>query len=321
MYSIGLDVSKSTINCFVPNGEIDLVIANNEKSLNQFLSKLKKIYKKDIKQIVFIFEPTGSYSTLLKRFCTKKSIKAFIVNPKQSHNFAKAVAQRNKSDEIDAQVLSKMIVIASENDIRVPIYDKNIEDIKDYMSYYKFIVKQLVQARNVLEAMNHNQSNKHIIKSLEKKIDAFQKESLEIIMKIKKIISQDQFLYQSFNNIKTIKGVGDISAIVLLHLFIKYPSANQRQIISLSGLEPTTKSSGSSVRIKPKISKAGSKLYRGTLFMSALTAIRFNPKITEFYNRLKDNGKQSTLAQVAVMRKLIIISHSLYKNNQKYICN
>lgn len=60
MYSIGLDVSKSTINCFVPSGEIDLLIDNNEKSLNQFLSKLKKIYKKDIDKIVFIFEPTGS---------------------------------------------------------------------------------------------------------------------------------------------------------------------------------------------------------------------------------------------------------------------
>lgn len=124
---------------------------------------------------------------------------------------------------------------------------------------------------------------------------------------------------QSFANIKTIKGVGDITAIVLLHLFLKYPAENQRQIISLTGLEPTTKSSGSFVRTKPRISKTGSKLYRGTLFMSALSAIRFNTRITEFYNRLKDNGKQSTIAQVAVMRKLIIIAHSMYKNNQKYI--
>ncbi len=53
--------------------------------------------------------------------------------------------------------------------------------------------------------------------------------------------------------------------------------------------------------------------------MSALSIIRFNPKIKEFYNRLKENGKQSTLAQVVVMRKLIIIAHSLYKNNQEYI--
>ncbi len=60
MYSIGLDVSKSTINCFVPNGEIDLVIDNNQKSLNQFYSQLKKIYKSSINEVVFIFEPTGS---------------------------------------------------------------------------------------------------------------------------------------------------------------------------------------------------------------------------------------------------------------------
>ena len=52
-----------------------------------------------------------------------------------------------------------MIVIASENDMRVPVYNENVEDIKDYMSYYKFVVKQLVQAKNVLEAMNHNQSS------------------------------------------------------------------------------------------------------------------------------------------------------------------
>ena len=40
MYSIGLDVSKSTINCYIPNGEIDLAIDNNEKSLNQFYGYL-----------------------------------------------------------------------------------------------------------------------------------------------------------------------------------------------------------------------------------------------------------------------------------------
>ena len=51
MYSIGLDVSKSTINCYIPNEEIDLAIDNNEKSLNQFYLKLKKIYKKDIDKL------------------------------------------------------------------------------------------------------------------------------------------------------------------------------------------------------------------------------------------------------------------------------
>ena len=49
-----------------------------------------------------------------------------------------------------------------------------------------------------------------------------------------------------------------------------------------------------------------------------LLAIRTNPYMQAFYDRLKDNGKHSTLAQIAVMRKMILIAHSLYKNNQKF---
>lgn len=58
-------------------------------------------------------------------------------------------------------------------------------------------------------------------------------------------------------------------------------------------MEPTTKSSG--------------------------TSARPNPKITEFYNRIKGNGKQSTVSQVAVMRRIVIIAHSIYKNNQNIL--
>ena len=52
--------------------------------------------------------------------------------------------------------------------------------------------------------------------------------------------------------------------------------------------------------------------------MEVLTAIRFNKDREAFYNRLKDNGKHTTQAQISVMRKMILIAHSLYKSNQKY---
>ncbi len=49
-----------------------------------------------------------------------------------------------------------------------------------------------------------------------------------------------------------------------------------------------------------------------------MVAINYNEQTKEFYNRLKDNGKHSTVAQIAVMRKLIVIAHALYKNNCIY---
>ena len=44
-----------------------------------------------------------------------------------------------------------MISIATNSDIKVPVYDENIENIKDYMSYYKFFVKEIVQEKNFLK--------------------------------------------------------------------------------------------------------------------------------------------------------------------------
>ena len=104
----------------------------------------------------------------------------------------------------------------------------------------------------------------------------------------------------------------------MLHLFLKYPDANKKQIISLVGLDPTRFDSGSSIHKKSKISKAGAKIYRGVLFMGTMTATRCNPEMKIFYDRLKENGKHTTQAQIAVMRKMIIIAHSLYKNNEIY---
>ncbi len=117
---------------------------------------------------------------------------------------------------------------------------------------------------------------------------------------------------------KLITGIGKITAILLIHLFLKYPNANQRQIISLVGLDPIRRESGTSIKSKSKISKAGSKIYRATLFMAAMVAIQRDKRIKSFYNRLKDNNKHTTVAQVTVMKKLLIIAHSLYKSEQIY---
>ncbi len=55
--------------------------------------------------------------------------------------------------------------------------------------------------------------------------------------------------------------------------------------------------------------------------MGVMTAIRYDKNFKVFYDRLKANGKHTTQAQIAVMRKIILVAHSLYKNNQQYIKN
>jgi len=76
-YCIGLDISKSTINVHIEKGALDLEIENSSKAIKSLYSKLKKIYKKEITNLIFIYEPTGSYSQLLTQFCARKEIRVF----------------------------------------------------------------------------------------------------------------------------------------------------------------------------------------------------------------------------------------------------
>ena len=62
--SIGLDVSKETVSVFIPINKLDYEIQNTVDGLNKLISKLKKLYKKEYNNLVFVYEPTGSYSDL-----------------------------------------------------------------------------------------------------------------------------------------------------------------------------------------------------------------------------------------------------------------
>lgn len=321
MYSIGLDISKSTINVFIPINNLDIVIDNNINSIKSLYSKLKKLYKKEFPKLVFVYEPTGTYSFILTKFCASKNLHCFIVNPKKSANFAKVIGNRNKNDIEDARLLSQMIITARNEEIKIPIINDNVEAIKEAISCYKLIIKQQTQNKNHVSSLKVKGDSSYVIKELEIQYKFLKKQEERIIKKILTYFSKDKKLFQSFLNMQTMPGIGQISAIILIYHFIQYPDANQRQIVSLAGLDPVEKSSGTSVKGKAKISKAGSKICRGTLFMPVMVAVQKNERLKEFYNRLKDKGKHTTVAQIAVMRKMIVISHSLYKNNERFDVN
>jgi len=316
---IGIDVSKASLNVHISKNSQDVVVENSLKGFKSLYGKLKKIYKKEISEIVFIYEPTGSYSEALRKYCFTQNIKCFIVNPKQFSNYAKALGVEVKNDLEDARVLSSAIALARDGQVRIPRYDEDVELIKELMGYYKFITKQTTQQKNHLESLIAKDGSTFAIKALKQSIKESKEKSQNIIDEIQEVIDTNPTYKSNYDNIISMTGIGQIGAIALLHLFIKYPEANQRQITSLAGLNPVYRQSGTSIQSKYTISKSGSKLYRGILFMGVLSAVRFDDNLKAFYKRLIANGKQTTQAQIAVMRKMILVAHSLYKNDQLYI--
>jgi len=318
MYNfIGIDVSKLTLQIYIPHNDSNIEIHNDERSLDKFYKELKKLYN-NTHPFVFIYEPTANYGAMLTKFCAKKDIHTYIVNPYVSANFSKSLGNRNKTDISDAHMLYNMHVMIKSKDITVPVINHIVESIRELVSYYRFLQKQKVSFKNHLEAAIANDSSKYIISDLKKNISRIQKQQQNLIAKAKTIIKQDDNLQRSFENITSIKGIGDLVGILLLHLFLNYPQANRKQITALVGLDPIVVESGTSVKKRSRISKRGLKMYRGLIFYSILSTVRFNEKLKIYYEHLKSRNKHSTTAQIAVMRKLVLLAHSLYKNNTQY---
>ncbi|NQY31446.1 MAG: IS110 family transposase, partial [Flavobacteriaceae bacterium] len=67
-----------------------------------------------------------------------------------------------------------------------------------------------------------------------------------------------------------------------------------------------------------RISKKGNKHIRAILHMPSMTAIRVNPTLKPFYERLKPKKAKPIVALVAVQRKLLVLMYSLWKSNSYY---
>lgn len=314
---IGIDISKSTLQIYLGKFDQDIEVENSLKGLKQLHAKVKKLYSKEVK-VVWIYEPTGSYSSLIGRFCAEHNILCYIIKPSQSAAFSKTIKNRNKSDIVDARMLYKMHIVASKEDVVVPKYDTQLDALHNYLRYYKALIKERVIKTNQLEAALHRGDETFIIRKLRSKIKALKDEEKEIIQAMLKSVEQNVQYKERFLAITSLKGIGSVSGLVLFELFMQYKDASSKEIVALCGLDPIEISSGSSIKRKSRISKQGSRLVRNALFMPTLTAINHNPHMQMIYDRLKENGKHSTVAQIAVMRKIVVIAFSLFKTKQHY---
>jgi len=315
MYYIAFDVSKKVLCGF--DGEKELAF-DNKKGLKALKSYLKKKYK-DLNDLVIVFEATGVYSNYLKAFCADNNLKVYIINPKRSSNFSKAIGNRSKTDKIDTkQTIYEYRKIIGPKDIKVPKIDQVAQTLSAYLTSYKFTVKKRVSISNHLEALERNTSSLELVALLKGELKQTKKTEEKIKAKIEEYIKKDSQLNEDYKRQMTIPGVGKVSAICLLTLFNQYKDTNQAQITALVGLDPTKRESGTSVKGKMKISKNGDRMIRGTLYFPLLSAIRFNKKIKALYDRLLANHKPKQVALIAAMRKLILISHAIYKNKTVY---
>ena len=305
---IGIDISKATLDVY--DGKKSYKFENTEIGFQQVVSLAE-----EIKNTILIFEPTGIYSYALTAFCSKNRIHIVMVGPKESRDFARSLKVRSKTDKIDAKVLYKYQSHVEPEMVKIPSVNHEAMKVQEMLNVYESIQSNKQRFKNQIESTSKN--NKDLLRTLNRLIDNLDTEAQKLFNKIELLLLKDTEIKESYDAISKIPSIGQKSALYLCAFFLKYPSANAKEMTALLGLDPMMKDSGT-FRGKQRISKHGGQQIRNLLYLPTLCAIQHNPRIKKFYEGLTARAKTKKLAVIAAMRKLILMAFSIFKSKEDY---
>ncbi len=297
---VGVDVSKDKLDVAIGSQKDIITFINDQQGVDALLKELRRIDTK-----LTVFESTGGYELLAASCLAEAGLPVVIVNPRQVRNFAKATGILAKTDAIDARVIVRFAE-AVKPDIR-PLKDRATSDLTALVTRRRQIVEMIVAESNRLKLAN-KRNTKDIqdhIRWLEKRLDKVETD-------IGKTIQNSPIWRCKDDILRSVPGIGPVTSAILICDLPELGVLSPKKIAMLAGLAPLNCDSGK-FKGRRRI-WGGRAAVRSSLYMATLAAIRCNPPIRGFYQRLMAAGKCHKVAATACMRKLLIIVNAMLRD-------
>jgi transposase len=297
---VGVDVSKDSLDVAIGPGKEIITFTNDQKGVDTLIKKLSRIGPG-----LIVLESTGGYERLATSSLVEAKLPVVIVNPRQVRDFAKSAGILAKTDAIDARVITRFAA-AVKPDIR-QLKDRETSELTALVTRRRQIVEMIVAENNRLKLANKRNEKdiKDHIRWLEKRIDKIESD-------IGKMIKNSPIWRCKDDILQSVPGIGPTTSAILICDLPELGVLSQKKIAMLAGLAPLNCDSGK-FKGRRRI-WGGRAAVRSGLYMATLAAIRCNPAIKGFYQRLIAAGKCHKVAATACMRKLLIIVNAMLRD-------
>jgi transposase len=298
---VGIDVSKDHLDVQIFQGAA-FRCRNTRDTRSELLQKLPAPGS-----CLVVVEATGRYEHALVCDLVTAGHAVSIVNPRHVRDYAKGVGLLAKTDRLDAQVIARF----AEH-----IKPRPVAETHQKQGQFDELVarrRQLVELRTGELNRKAISSQKDVRHSLQTVIDALNKDLKRIDNAILELVKSDDDWRERYERLKTVPGVGPVTAATLVAELPELGQLNRQQIAALVGVAPMHNQSGT--HDGPRSIKGGRAALRATLYMATLSGITHNPILKAFSDRLRKAGKKPKVAITACMRKLIVILNTMVKNN------
>jgi transposase len=318
MVACGIEVSAQELVVALPGKPGAAVLrrfANTAAGHAQLLRVLQRMGT----VVRVVLEATGLYGLdVALALSGQAGVEVMVANPRAVRHFAQAMMQRSKSDQLDAVVLWEFAarmpftawVRPAPNTLALWAMARRLEAL----SRQSAAEKNRQHAAGVSQAIpaGVRQSVARTLRFLQREIQQLRAQAL-------RCIAAEERLQKYFALLRSVPGIGVVSAIQLLAELALLPEDRDvRQWVAFAGLDPREYSSGTSVRQYPRISKVGNRHLRCALYMPALVASRREPHLRGFYQHLLARGKKKRPALMAVARKLLHAIYGMFRSGRAY---
>ena len=285
---------------------LHLQITNDEKGFKTLSAWLKKIDDFNFSTTLFCMEHTGIYNNPVLNFLGKKKCTIWVENA--MHIQRSIGLQRGKNDKVDAH---RIAVYATKNTSELKQYQPKREAIEQ-LKVLSSLRDQLVGIKKELNT-KINEYQKFGDKAAFKKMEQCTKKTLSGIEKdldkteqdIKEIIQNDEQLKQMYSLMLSVTGVGHVTALQLIvHTNEMNIVSNPRSLACHCGVAPFERSSGL-FKGKARVSHMANKRLKTALHMAALSAMKLDKELKQFYERKVAEGKSKMSVINAIRNKLI----------------
>jgi len=317
---VGIDVSKKWLDAaiFVENSDLKGYVhtqVNNDRQGYRELLRWLKEHDVDASSCMYGMEHTGFYSDGLQHFLDKKGYRYTMLEPAVIKHYP--IQPREKNDRLDAAKIADYLFRFKDTVKLSRVPDKTMEELRSLHRERKFYVEDRVCYLNRKQVVGKEEAKRldRMITMLDKQIDSIEE-------KIREIIRSDESLMENYLYLTSITGiafVNAVNAIVITRNFTAFKTA--RDYASYLGVAPHTKTSGTTVRWKPKPHKHCDLTAKADISQAAKIAVVHDVELKRFYER-KLGGKEDAdtirKAMNAVKFKLVLRMFAVVKQKHTY---
>jgi len=297
-------VSKTRLDVFIRPTEQVLGFRNDEGDLARLVHVLRPLNPTAI-----IVEATGGFEAPLAAALATAGLPVMVVNPRQVRDFAKATGKLAKTDRIDATVLAHFGEAVRPQ--WRPLADPQRQRLVDLITRRRQVIGMLVSEKN-----RHLMVEREIKKDIQAHIVWLEKRLRRLDGDLDTMVRSSPLWREKDELLRSVPGVGPTVSRTLLASLPELGELNRKRIAALVGVAPLNRDSGS--RRGTRGIWGGRSSVRTVLYMATISAIRCNPVIKAFWQRLRAAGKTGRVALVACSRKLLTILNAILRSNHPW---